>query len=229
MAGERFCWPIPDGLPTEAAACVPIAVRHRRRLPVRVRPAPGRRDGAGPGRRERRRHRRHPARHAGRGARCSPPPRATAKLERLAEFGLDHGINYATGRLRRRGAAAHRRPRRRPRRRYRSAARRCRAACAAWPTAGRCVSVGDAGREPGTAARHLDPAPGNNQTLTGYFLGAELFFGDPRPPGHRPPPGRHRQREPARGHRPHLPARQAAAAHAYIESRQAFGRVLLVP
>jgi NADPH2:quinone reductase len=69
----------------------------------------------------------------------------------------------------------------------------------------------------------------NNQTLVGYFLGAELFVG-------------------GRAHAMiarHLadigtgalevvidrrfPLEQAGEAHAYIESRQAFGRVLLVP
>ena len=41
---------------------------------------------------------------------------------------------------------------------------------------GRCVTFGDAGRE---AASRLDIATlrGNNQTLVGYFLGAELFLG----------------------------------------------------
>ena len=39
-------------------------VRHRRRLPLRVRPPAGGRDGAHPGRRRRRRHRRDPAREA---------------------------------------------------------------------------------------------------------------------------------------------------------------------
>ena len=41
---------------------------------------------------------------------------------------------------------------------------------------GRCVTVGDAGR---TAAEALDVSGmrGNNQTLVGYFLGAELLVG----------------------------------------------------
>ena len=43
---------------------------------------------------------------------------------------------------------------------------------------GRCVTVGDAGR----SAEHLDISTmrSNNQTLSGYFLGAELLL-SPRP------------------------------------------------
>jgi NADPH:quinone reductase len=93
---------------------------------------------------------------------------------------------------------------------------------------GRCVTVGNAGRSIG---ERLDVSGlgMNNQTLTGYFLGAELFFG-------------------TRAHAMvaqliddvaagtlrvvidrTFPLADAAAAHAFIESRQAFGRVLLVP
>jgi NADPH2:quinone reductase len=70
---------------------------------------------------------------------------------------------------------------------------------------------------------------GNNQTLVGYFLGAELFMGS-------------RAHAMIAGHLADIAAgdlqvvidrrfalEQAGEAHAYIESRQAFGRVLLVP
>ena len=36
---ESFAWKIPDGVPTDEAACVPVPVRDRRRLPLRVRPS----------------------------------------------------------------------------------------------------------------------------------------------------------------------------------------------
>jgi len=69
----------------------------------------------------------------------------------------------------------------------------------------------------------------NNQTLVGYFLGAELFLGT-------------RAHAMIASHLDDIAAGQlqvvidrrfaleeAGEAHAYIESRQAFGRVLLVP
>ena len=86
------------------------------------------------------------------------------------------------------------------------------------------------GRRAG-ASSQLDIATmrGNNQTLVGYFLGAELFLG-------------RRAHEMIAGHLDDLAAgglqvvvdrtftlEQAGEAHAYIESRQAFGRVLLLP
>jgi NADPH2:quinone reductase len=88
--------------------------------------------------------------------------------------------------------------------------------------------VGDAGRQ---VAETLDISTirPNNQSLSGYFLGAEMLMSD------RPHPliaqllddiaaGRLRVVIDRR-----FPLADAAAAHAYIESRQAFGRVLLIP
>ena len=90
------------------------------------------------------------------------------------------------------------------------------------------MTVGDAGR---AAAEHLDISTmrGNNQTLSGYFLGAELLL-SPRPHAmiarHLDAIGRGELKVVIdRG----FPLSDAAGAHAYIESRQAFGRVLLVP
>ena len=93
---------------------------------------------------------------------------------------------------------------------------------------GRCVSVGDAGRSSGERV-DISKMRGNNQTLSGYFMGAELFFyprahalvatllddvarGDLRVVIDR-----------------EYPLADAALAHAYIESRQSFGRVVLIP
>jgi NADPH2:quinone reductase len=93
---------------------------------------------------------------------------------------------------------------------------------------GRCVSFGDAGREE-SSSLDISSMRGQNQAFTSYFLGAELFLG-------------------TRAHaliatilddvaagrwrvvidRTYSLA-DAEEAHAYIESRQAFGRVLLVP
>jgi NADPH2:quinone reductase len=91
---------------------------------------------------------------------------------------------------------------------------------------GRAITVGGAGRE----QRMLDVSMlgQNNQTLTGVFLGAEMA--NPR------------TREMIGGLVDDVaagrlevivdrtfPLRDAAAAHAYIESRQAVGRVVLIP
>jgi len=94
---------------------------------------------------------------------------------------------------------------------------------------GRIVSVGNAGR---AEARALEVGKLSemNRSLTGVFFGGSLMF------------------EPSRG-RPLVeglirdvaagalrvvidrkyPLSEAAAAHAYLESRQAFGRVVLIP
>ncbi len=69
----------------------------------------------------------------------------------------------------------------------------------------------------------------NNQTLSGYFLGAELLLS---PRVHPMIAGL--LADIARGELRVVvdrtfPLAEAAAAHAYIESRQSFGRVLLVP
>ena len=91
---------------------------------------------------------------------------------------------------------------------------------------GRCITVGSAGRDP----QPLDVSvlAMGNQSLTGVFLGAEITTKraytmiagllDDVVEG-----------------RLHVvvdrtyPLSEAAAAHAFIESRQAFGRVVLVP
>ncbi len=94
---------------------------------------------------------------------------------------------------------------------------------------GRCVSVGDAGRD---RAEMLDISNmrANNQTFSGYFMGAELLVQHERVHAMI---ARHLD-DIARGELKVVidrtfPLSDAAGAHAYIESRQAFGRVLLVP
>ena len=70
---------------------------------------------------------------------------------------------------------------------------------------------------------------GNNQTLVGYFLGAELFLGTRA----HAVIARHLDDIAAGRLRVvidrRFPLEEAGEAHAYIESRQAFGRVLLDP
>jgi NADPH2:quinone reductase len=161
------------------------------------------------------------------GARVFATASSDDKLERLKELGLDEGINYA-------------------RDDFVAESRRLtdgrgvdvivdsvggvtlQGSINALAYRGRCVTVGDAGRAP---AEHLDISTmrPNNQTLSGYFLGAELLF-FPRPhaliAGHLEAIARGELRviiDRA------YPLSEAAAAHAYLESRQAFGRVILTP
>jgi NADPH2:quinone reductase len=91
---------------------------------------------------------------------------------------------------------------------------------------GRVSMVGAAGREPMQV--DVSSMMGGNRSLTGVFLGAEI--GTPRVRANI-------QRlidEAARGELEVVidktfPLSRAADAHAYIESRQAVGRVLLIP
>ena len=93
---------------------------------------------------------------------------------------------------------------------------------------GRCISFGDAGRE-GTSMLDVSTMRQNNQSLTGQFLGAELFAG----------PRAHAMiakiiEDVAHGELrvvidKTFPLRDAEEAHSFIEQRKAFGRVVLVP
>jgi NADPH2:quinone reductase len=224
--GEAFCWVIPPGLSTEEAACVPVPF--------------GTADDAlfefghlQPGETA--------LVHAGAsgvgiaaiqlahraGAQVLATASSAERLGRLGELGLDHGINYSAGN-------------------FADEVRRLTGgkgadvildsiggsvlaqslSCLAYR--GRCITFGDAGRE---EAQRLDIASmrGNNQTLVGYFLGAELFLGT-------------RAHSVIAGHLADIaagklavvidrrfPLEEAGEAHAFIESRQAFGRVLLIP
>ena len=149
------------------------------------------------------------------------------RLERLKDFGLDHAINYAdvdfevairelTGG---RGVDVVVDSIGGPtlQKSLRTMAYR-----------GRCVSFGDAGRE-GTDKFDLSTLRGNNQRFIGYFLGAELFMGT-------------RAYDMITGLLSDVaigelqvvidktfPLEAAGEAHAYIEDRLAFGRVVLVP
>ena len=161
------------------------------------------------------------------GARVLSTASSDDRLERLKELGLDEGINYVTHD-------------------FVAEARRLtdgrgvdvvvdsvggvtlQGSINVLAYRGRCVTVGDAGR---TAGELLDISTmrGNNQTLSGYFLGAELLL-SPRPHAMI---ARHLD-DIGRGVLKVVidrvfPLSDAAGAHAYIESRQAFGRVLLVP
>ena len=163
------------------------------------------------------------------GARVLATASSDDKLARLAPLGLDHGINYAADRLRRGG------PQSSPTGRgadvivdsvggptLQGSLR-----CLAYR--GRCVTVGDAGRHAGETPRRLDVAP--QQPEPDGLLPRGRAVPEPPPPRHDRPPSR---AEIAAGRLSvvidrRFPLSEAEQAHAYIESRKAFGRVLLVP
>ena len=223
---QGFAWKVPDGLATVEAACVPIASgtahdclfefgRLQRGETALIHAGAG---GVGIAAIQM-------AKRAG--ARVLATASSDDRLDRLRELGLDDGINYRTSdfvaEVRRltdgRGADVIVDS---------VGGATLQGSLAALAYRGRCITVGDAGR---SAAEHLDVSGmrPNNQSLTGYFLGAELFLGtrayglieqllaqvaggDLRVVIDRT-----------------FPLSDAAAAHAYIESRQAFGRVVLAP
>jgi NADPH2:quinone reductase len=150
-----------------------------------------------------------------------------AKLERLREFGLDHGINYrasdfvAEARRLTHGRGVDLV--------VDSVGTTLAGSIAATGYRGRVIQVGNAGR---ADDRRLDlrALSEMNRTLTGIFFGGALVF---EPMRGRPLVER-LLREVAAGDLRVVidrtyPLREAAAAHAYIESRAAFGRVVLAP
>ncbi len=223
---EPFCWAIADGLSTEEAACVPVPFgtaddclfefgRLQSGETALIHAGAG---GVGIAAIQL-------AKRAG--ARVLATASRDEKLERLHEYGLDEGINYVTKdfveEVRRltdgRGADVIVDS-------VGGSTLQGSLRCLAYR--GRCVTVGDAGRQ-GTEQMDISMLRGNNQSLTGYFMGAELFL-SPRP---HATIARHLD-DIAAGRLKvvidrRFPLADAAAAHEYIESRQAFGRVLLVP
>jgi NADPH2:quinone reductase len=161
------------------------------------------------------------------GARVIATASSDAKLERLKEFGLDHGINYRENDF----VAAVREITG-----GRGAdvvvdsvgGRTLEGSIEAAAYRGRISYVGSAGRDdyrPDPA--QLRPA---NRSLTGVFFGAELALASGRV---RPMVARHIADLADATLRividRRFPLAEAAEAHRYIESRQAFGRVVLVP
>jgi NADPH2:quinone reductase len=220
----RAAWPIPDGADVVAVACVPVAFgtaddclfefgRLRAGETVLIQAGAG---GVGLAAIQL-------AKRAG--ATVLATASSDDKLARLAEFGLDQGINYramdfvdraraltdgrgvdlvvdSVGGTTLEGS-------------LRSLAYR-----------GRAITVGNAGRE----SRSIDISSlgAGNQSLTGVFLGAEIATDRVHDMI-----GRH-VADVAAGRLQVVvdrtyPLADAAAAHAYLESRQAFGRVVLVP
>jgi NADPH2:quinone reductase len=147
------------------------------------------------------------------------------RLAKLKEFGLDEGINYAEQNLveevmrltDKRGVNLVLDPVGGP-------VLEQSIACAAHR--GRIVSVGTASRDFDKVNTH-GLAPGN-KSLTGVFLGAEIAT----PRVHGMIAGLVEKMAAGTLRMPidrTFPLAEAAAAHAYIESRQAVGRVILAP
>ncbi len=224
--GEAFCWKIPQSVTVEQAACVPVAFGTAHDClfefgelaqgeSVLIQAGSS---GVGIAAIQL-------ARRAG--ARVISTASSDDKLERLRALGLDNGINYLETDL----AAEVRRL---------TGGRgvdlvvesvggaTLQASLQCLVYRGRCVSVGDAGRS-GSSLVDTAVLRAGNLTLRGYFLGAELFVS-------------RRAHEMIAGLLDDVgagrltvvidrsyPLAEAAKAHAYIESRRAFGRVLLVP
>ena len=223
---EPFCWAIPEGLSTDEAACVPVPFgtaddclfEFGRLQPGETALIQAGASGVGIAAIQL-------AKRAG--AQVLATASRDDKLERLTEFGLDEGINYVTSdfvaEVRRltegRGADVVVDS-------VGGSTLQGSIRCLAYR--GRCVTVGDAGRQ-GTEQLDISTLRPNNQSLTGYFLGAELFLSG------RPHAVIARHLDDIAAGRLRVvidrrfPLADAAAAHAYIESRQSFGRVLLVP
>lgn len=226
VAAEPFCWAIPDGLATEVAACVPIAFGTAHDCLFEFgRLAAGETVLV----------------HAGASGvgiaaiqlakRAGATVLATAssdeRLARLEALGLDHGINYTqvnfveavaelTG-----GQGANVIV-------DSVGGDNLQQSLRALAYRGRCLTFGDAGRD-GTGPLDVSMLRGSNQSLIGYFLGAELFFGTR---AHGMIAGLLEQV--AAGELEvvidqRFALADAAEAHAYIEDRLAFGRVLLIP
>ncbi|HVM95981.1 MAG TPA: zinc-binding alcohol dehydrogenase family protein [Candidatus Acidoferrales bacterium] len=149
-----------------------------------------------------------------------------SKLERLKEFGLDHGINYRCDDFVTKvrdltGGGANVIV-------DSVGGKTLAGSIEALAYRGRISYVGSAGRD--AYQPNLDALRPGNKTITGIFLGAELMLSYPRV---HPMIGRHLADLASGALRVPIdreyPLSDAAAAHAYVESRQAFGRVLLIP
>jgi NADPH2:quinone reductase len=219
-------WPIPDGLDAAAAACVPVAFGTAQEClftagdlqsgqTALIHAGAG---GVGMAAIQL-------AKQAG--ATVISTASSDEKLDRLAEFGVDHGINYESEDFVKRtheltdehGADVILDS---------VGGQNLVNSVAALAYRGTLVSVGVAGRA-GSSVEARDLWAKNN-TLRGVYLGGALMAEYPRVHGmiadlfERVASGGLRV-EVGRT----FPLAEAAAAHAHIESRQAFGRVVMTP
>jgi NADPH2:quinone reductase len=216
-------WPVPDGLDIVEAACVPIAFgtaddclfefgHLQAGETVLVQAGAG---GVGLAAIQL-------AKRAG--ATVLATASTDEKLERLRAFGLDYGINYLDVDFA--DAARQHTGGRGVDLVIDSVGSTLTGSIRALAYRGRCTLVGQAGRDPQPFDAGMLML--GNQTLTGVFFGAEAFTD--------------RGRDMVARHLAAIAAgqlsvvvdrtfrlAQAAAAHAYIEGRHAFGRVVLIP
>ncbi|MEX2080560.1 MAG: zinc-binding alcohol dehydrogenase family protein [Dehalococcoidia bacterium] len=219
------CWPIPEGLDIQQAATVPVAFgtaddclfefgHLKSGETVLIQGGAG---GVGVAAIQL-------ARRAG--ATVVATASSDEKLARLVdEFGLHHGINYKSGefvaQLRSltagKGADLVVDP---------VGGDTLNGSIAALAYRGRCVTVGNASR--GSTMVDARPLLQGNMSLTGVYLGAEMATPRARDmiAGHIADMAAGHLRMPIDST---FPLSDAAGAHARIESRQAFGRVLLIP
>jgi NADPH2:quinone reductase len=224
--GQNFSWPVPDGLDIKEASCIPVPFgtaydclfEFGRLQPGETALVHAGAGGVGIAAIQM-------AKQVG--ARVFATASSDDRLERLKPLGLDEGINYVANDF----------------------VAECRrltdgrgvdvivdsvggatlqGSLAALAYRGRCTTVGDAGRS-GSEPLDVSGLRPNNQTLTGVFLGGELFMGT-RAYGII---NDQIKAVAAGGLKVVIdrtyPLAEAAEAHRYIESRQAFGRVLLIP
>jgi NADPH:quinone reductase len=149
------------------------------------------------------------------------------RLERLQDFGLDHGVNYLSGNVvsevlaltERRGVDLVVDP---------VGGKTLEASVAVLAYRGRISWVGRAGRE--EEPPEIWPIMQRNASITGVFLGAEMAVNAPRVRAlierliERVASGELKVAVDSV-----FPLAEAADAHRHIESRKAFGRVVLVP
>lgn len=226
VVGASFAWHVPDSLGIEEASCIPVPYgtawdclfEFGRLQPGETALIHAGAGGVGIAAIQM-------AKQAG--ARVLSTASSDERLERLKPLGLDEGINYATHdfveECRRltdgRGADVIVDS---------VGGQNLQRSLLALAYRGRCITVGDAGRGAG-APMDISTLRPNNQSLTGVFLGGELFMGT------RAYAMVADQVEAVASGRLQVvidktfPLSEAAEAHRYIESRQAFGRVLLIP
>ncbi len=220
----RNCWPIPDGLDPRLAAVIPVAfgTAHdclfefgclKAGETVLVQAGAS---GVGLAAIQL-------AKRAG--ATVLATASSDARLERLKAYGLDHGINYRTQSV--------------PESVMRLTDNKgvnlvvdsvggatLQGSILSLGYRGRVSMVGQAGREPMTV--DVGSLMGGNRSLSGVFLGAEIMTDRAHDMIQR------LIDEAAQGAFQvvidrEFPLAEAAAAHAYIESRAAVGRVLMIP
>lgn len=149
------------------------------------------------------------------------------RLARLIKYGLDHGINYATKNVATE-VMTHTNGRGVDLVVDSVGGSTLEGSIASLAYRGRISWVGRAGRE--SRPPDISPLMGKNASIHGVFLGAEMAMN----PGRTHPMIQSLLRRVAAGDLDVVidrtfPLSDAAGAHAYIEGRQAFGRVLLIP